>query len=492
MNRRQFMETSALLAAGCMAASCAELTPRYARPEKLTQSDQPLLLSNARIVDVERGVLRHERRILLEEGRIARLFGQGEPPGTFAGRELDLNGAYVIPGIINAHCHMSLLCGLGANVGILMAWQRQIERNAEECVKHGVTTVRDMLSVSDWAGELKEKIARGEVTGPRILSCCALEVKGGYGDKMTLVHDRRFHKTANDPNQAHEAVRAAVDQGADFIKIFQQRTELVLPGDELPMMDTATIRAIREEAERLGKVVALHHTERAGLLKGLEAGIRDFQHMARDRDLNDEDIRAFVDTGATVVPTASAPFMMAFESRGDPNWGKEGMVEWVKRRDEILPEMLREFCEPELLGSTMKFYRKYSDPDGYEKRHLVPWPDPTPFTAGVTIGTDNAKRLYEAGARFGCGNDGGIPFAFPGAMGLEMELIETLGAGPAEILRMATSNNARLLRMEDEIGAIREGMVADLVILENNPLETITNAARPLMVFTDGRLAYRA
>jgi len=79
---------------------------------------------------------------------------------------------------------------------------------------------------------------------------------------------------------------------------------------------------------------------------------------------------------------------------------------------------------------------------------------------------------------------------FPGAMTLEMTLLEELGIPPEEILKMATYNNARLLGLSGEIGSVEKGKVADLVILEKNPFETVRNTNHPKMVLQKGRLVY--
>jgi len=491
LNRRDFLAYTGWLFAGSAVGSCANLTPRYAPPDKWTRPEETLLLNNASIIDVERGRVRDERGILLQHGRIAALIPEERRPQVAADREIDLNGAYVMPGIINAHCHMTLPGGVGFGPGALMAYMRQLERGAEECIKHGVTTVRDMLAISDWLDDLRDKIDLGEIMGPRIVSCCAMDVGGGYGDKMTFLSNPRYWKEANDPAEAREAVRAALDEGADFIKIFQQPEEVVLPGRDLPVMDTETVRVVCDEAARGGKVVALHHTTLSGMQRGLEAGVPCFEHLLRDDHVTDAEIRRLLESRATLVPTASASLGLAHDRLGDPYWGKGMLPELVEMRDRIMPGLIREFCEPELVSSSLTYLEKFSDPESYEKRHLLPHPDQRHFTSVLGIGTENGKRFHRAGVTFGCGNDGGIPFAFPGAMELEMTLLEMMGITPPDILRMATVNNARLLGMGDRIGTVEEGKIADLVVLGINPLEAARNTSQPSMVFKEGRLVFK-
>ena len=492
MDRRRFLAYSAWLLAGSAVGSCARVSSRYVSPERLVQPHESLLIKNISILDVKNGGLRDERRILIQNGRIIALFHDADPQRVRADRVMDLNGAYVMPGIINAHCHMTLPGGLGFGPGVLMAYKRQLERNAEECVKHGVTTVRDMLSIGDWLHELKQKIARGSVIGPRILCCCAMGVDRGYSDRMTFFRDSKFWKEVNNPEEGREAVRVSMDEGADFFKIFQQPTSVLLPEKQYPVMNTETIRGICREAARHGKVVALHHTTLTGMRKGLTGEVPCFEHLVRDTLVGEAELERLRADGAILVPTASASFGLAHNRRGDPYWGKGSLPELVALRSRIMPEMIREYCEPEFVPSSLKYLKKFSNPDVYEPPYLLPYPNQEHFTSALVVGLENGKRYYRAGVTLGCGNDGGVPFVFPGAMGLEMYLLERAGMLPEDILRMATLNNARLLGLEQEIGSIEKGRLADLAVFSQSPLETTRNTFHPMMVFRAGRLAYQS
>lgn len=491
MDRRQFLQFMSLALAGGATASCtAGVTPRMVRPEKLTQSREKLQLVNASIVDVERGRLRPERSLLLSDGKIAAL---GDPGGEIqADRTVDLENAYVIPGLINAHCHMTMAGGIGFAPGLLMALRRQLERGAEECVRHGVTTVRDMLAIGDWLESLKDKISRQLVIGPRIHTCCAISVDGGYGDSMSYLRDERFFKIADTPIQAADAVKAAFDEGADFIKLFQQPQAILMPIRPLPVMDLPSMRAIVNEAEKQGRSVALHQAATESFFKGLEAGVTCFEHVVRNRDLNDEEIRRIQDYGRPSVPTLAAPFGLAHDRRGDPYWKSENMERLLKLRRKMMPWLIREFCEPEFVEASLDFFHRLSDPMSYERRHIVPWPDQKVFTSAVAVGTGNAMKLYDAGLPMGCGNDGGVPFAFSGALALEMLLMELAGMKPADVLCSATATNAHILGLEKEVGTIEIGKIADLAVFDNNPLATARHLFRPRMVFQDGQLSYLA
>lgn len=490
MDRRRFLQLSALLTMGGAMSACASLTSRYTPPSALTRPEDYLLLTGGTVIDVIHGRALADHAILIRNGRILALLPPGTPHPSNPDRILDLAGAYVLPGIINAHCHMSLSGAMGFGPGMLLAFTRQLERNAEECVKHGVTTVRDMLAMGRFLEDLQIKISTGEVLGPRIQWSAALDVNDGYTDRMLPFKQKPFWYDVKTPSEGRLAVRQAADHGVNFIKLFQQPRELLMPGKEIPMMDLATIAAVQEEAEKLGKYVALHHTTLDGLRNGLEAGVPSLEHMAADRLIPEKTARQIIDGRHILVPTASVPFSLAYPRAGDPNWGLGFSVRIDQVRPGLMPELLQEFCEPELASSSIKYYHRLCDPASYESRHLFPWPDPTVMNAAANDGAMNATDLYRAGAVFGCGNDGGVPLIFPGAMYLEMRLLQEQGMRPADILRMATINNARLLRMDDVLGSVEPGKLADLVVFNKNPLETMENIKTPALVFLHGRLVW--
>lgn len=492
LDRRQFLRLFAAAAAGTTLGSCVQVSPRYRKPERLSHPEELLLLANASVIDVRRGNVLRGHGILIKRSRILDVCGPNQNEPLRPDRRIDLAGAYVLPGLINAHCHMTLPGAIGFGPGFFAVYERQLERNCEQCVIHGVTTVRDMLAVSGFLDGIRSKIAHDGLVGPRIISCCAMDIHGGYGDKMSIFHKKRFWRPANTPQEGRLAVEYAAEHGADFIKLFQQPRQLFLPGAELPVMDTRTISAIQDEAARRGMVVALHHTTLSGLFRGIEGGVRCFEHMATDGPIPEAALRALLDRHCVVVPTASVAFALAYERRGDPHWGKGFTLRIARERLTLMPELVRRYCEPELVEDTLRFFAKLSEPRSFEKRHLIPWPDPSTMNAAADTGAANTRTLYEAGVLLGIGNDGGVPLIFPGALWLELVLLEEQGMEPADLLRMATYENARLLQIDTELGRIEKGKVADLVVFEQNPLETVRHTMDPRMVFHGGELAYRS
>jgi imidazolonepropionase-like amidohydrolase len=492
MDRREFVRLAAMTAAGVAVTSCTSLTPRHQAPEKHGPTGERLLLVNASIVDVVQGKLRPETAILITDGKVAEILATESIPGINADRTVDLGGAFVIPGLINAHCHMTLPGAISMGAGMLPSYSRQIERNAEECVKHGVTTVRDMMAIAGPMKDLLKKISRGEIAAPRIARSCALDVQNGYTKTTAIIYAPAFWQPAGYPIEARESVRTAKERGAHFIKIFQQDRELIEPGRKLPRMDLRTVQAVCDEAAKLGMTVAMHHTDALGLMRGIEGPVNSFEHMTRERTLTPAEVEKAAKSGIFFIPTASVAFSLAFQSPGDLNWGREPLPRMVEERKRMFPSLVKEFSEPELVDGMLKIFAMFSDPSYFAQKHITPVPSVKVFSSAATVGTENLLKLKAAGVQFGCGNDGGVPMIFPGAMSLEMTLMEEAGFTPAEVLKAATANNAKILRMEDTLGSVDKGKIADLVVLEKNPLETSRNTAHPKMVFQGGRMVYKA
>jgi imidazolonepropionase-like amidohydrolase len=491
MNRKEFLGLCGASAAAVLVPSCGRPTVRMEPPAQPSRPDEKLLLRNATIVDVERRKPRAERALLVSGGRIRKLLRDEGLPGITADRTVDLAGAFVIPGLINAHTHMSFPCGIGLNPGFLLALERQAERNAEECVRHGVTTVRDLLSLGNMTGKLKDKIGRGEVLGPRILAACAIDVPGSYGEEMSIIKGgKRFLQIVKTTEKAREAVRAGLDAGADLIKLFQQPVSFMLPGKRLNAMGPDMIRAVADEAAKRGIAVAVHQTEPTGLANVMGSGVRSIEHGTYTRLLTGEEIEGLRASKITVVSTISADLGITHRSRGDDNWDRGMVPEIIRWRDGFLPALINDFCEPAIATTSAEYYRQYADPGSYEAHHVIPWPDPKNFTAELNFGTVNIRAMHRAGVPFGCGNDGGVPFMFPGSLYIEMMLMEKIGIPAPDVLRMATAVNAKLLGLEAEIGTIEEGKTADIAVLGGDPLQSTRHCASPRMVFREGRLAF--
>jgi imidazolonepropionase-like amidohydrolase len=496
MDRRDFLRNSALFgSAGLLhvtSCGCVSLS-KPLKPAKFpVPPGSRVLLKNGRIVDVEGERIVYPGQVLVRDKIIEEVAERSDIPR--ADITIDLKGGYVMPGLINNHCHLTFPGTADPGSKFLLSALRQMDRNAEECLRHGVTTVRDMLGFSGVIERMKRDIAKGRMLGPRILRCTALQVKGGYLSPLTWIAGDDMISIVGSAPEARDAVAKACDDGADFIKTFLQYTQLWIPAGPIPVLGDEELTAINDEAERRGRVVAVHHTNIEGFRRALGAGISSFEHMPRDELLTDADIEAFIKKGASVIPTVSVAWSLSNRRNGDPYSEHPEVSEIIEDRKARLEKMLNEFAEEGIKEIALKYFRRFSDPGYFDHWHLMPTPEPKIFNSAAVIGSQNLNRLAEAGALIGCGNDGGVPFllTFPGAMVLEMELLQRIGIKPNDILKMATINNAKILRMSDKIGSIRKGKLADIVILSANPFEDTENLGKIEKVFLEGQLKFSA
>ncbi len=493
MNRRDFIKYTSTLGVISLFdvanTGCAELTPKLKPAEFKIPEGAGLLLKNLNLVDVKEGKTIYPSHILIRGKIIEEISYGNECPECEI--TLDLNGKYAIPGIINAHCHLTLPGAFGLRLKFLTSLKRQIERNAEECLRHGVTTVRDMLGFPEALDRIQKAIAKGELLGPRILRNTAVQVDSGYGEALSIIGGKRMIIGIRSAEEARKAVKYAChNNNADFIKTFLQYNQLWLPGEPLPVLDDKMLQAIVDEAEKHGRPVALHHTSLEGFRRALKTGAHSLEHMAIDNLLTDEDIELLLKSNTGIIPTASVAWALAFRRNGDPLSESKEVQEIIEDRRERIVSHLDEFAEPAIKEVALTYLEKFSDPSYFDEKHLMLTPEPKFFNSAAVIGNRNLLHLVEAGALIGCGNDGGIPFVFPGSMALEMGILQRLGIKPAEILRMATINNAKILRIADRIGSLEKGKIADLVVLSANPLEDILNTARIEKVFFEGALKF--
>ncbi len=493
MERRGFMRNT--MGMSLLAILGPSFTARAKRAEprrpmgRPLGSNQTLLVHNAKLVDVETGRLFGESALLIRGERIEKRLSKVAG----ADFQMDAEGKYVVPGLINNHCHMSHpgVADLGlSSLTIIMNASEQIDRNCVDCIMHGVTTVRDQLGRQSSIIKRKNLIASGELMGPRILRGICIDVPHGYLDTIALLRARDGIFTASNISECRDAVDRAVDHGADHIKVAMQ-CKWYLEGEKsIPMMSDEMFAAIVDKAAGFGKTVSVHHTSLDGFHKARRAEIQCFEHMASDNLLNDEDIEKFIQEDRAIVPTSSVAWALIFPVADDENFSHPLVQEMWQDKDSCINDIIDEYAVPPLAKVGKRIYRDYSSPGYFDKNHYKTTPSAEFFNAAGAIGGANLEKMYKAGCKIGCGNDGGIPFIWPGSMSVEMILLQKVGMKASDILRSATAINSKIIGMEHSLGTLDPGKFADMVFLESNPLERIENITQIAGVLQSGRLVY--
>ncbi len=386
------------------------------------------LLTNAFLIDCAGNEPRERASVVVEEERIreVRLAGSGPTGGHEA--IVDCSGMTLMPGLTDAHVHIGAV-----DVNILDQHREHpsnlvalmMARILEDTLQQGFTTVRD-AGGADWS--FKAAVERGIVEGPRLLvSDRPISQTGGHGDWRRITETQSpeiFCPTAgmrsvvcDGVGEVRRAAREQLRLGADQIKVMASGGAMS-PADELSATQYALeeLRAAVEVAEAARTYVMAHAYNDESVRNCLKSGVRSIEH---GNLVDEETARIIAESGAYLVPT-----LVTYEALSE-----EG-------RDYGVPEdVIRKIDEARALGiRALRF-------------------------------------AYESGVRIASGSDLLGPLQDRKARELE---IKTEVMSPMESLVSATRTNAELFDLEDKIGTVEAGKLADLIVVEGNPLENIT------------------
>jgi imidazolonepropionase-like amidohydrolase len=507
-SRRDFLKISgAALAASALPLPDLQAANLPARSQYAEYHQKVILLTNCNVIDVKTGKVTENSTVLIENGKIKSV-GKGAVKAGPDVMVFDLKGAYVIPGLIDGHTHLTLT-GVGSfKISHASANVRQMDRNLTNHISSGVTTVRDLGSIANILHKQIAKVDSGKLVGPRVVYCNRfLNVKGGHpsitpSDQgfwavvgLLLLDDPSIH--FEDMAQLRKEIGPNLENGASFIKLTLDDKSVLCGKKNLPVYSDDMLTYIFDYADKKGVPVSGHHQHRYGFSRALSYPINSLEHVVVDEELPDGEVEQFVMKGTGIVPTLSVGNLMAYPEyeRYVPAHLKENEFVQNERkiRNEYLNGTARELEEPALHaanGEYAEYYKVYNGDELLQKNIIVA--NPVLFYQMQVTGIKNINKLKDAGALIGCGTDAGVPYSYHGSLWYEMAAMNRAGFTPVEVLRCATVNNARILHMDDRIGSLEEGKLADVVVLEKNPLEqgNLDTYRTPLMTFRDGQLLY--
>jgi len=411
-------------------------------------ADRTLVIRGARLIDGTGAPARENVAIVIEGDRIAAVVDDAKvsvPPNA---EIVPAAGRTVMPGLIDAHVHM---------------------RNdlAELFLAFGITTVRDAGNFTDWVVELKKKQAAGELRGPRLFAA------GGIVDAPPP--QRPHHLPVATPEAAREIARQLLAKGMDAIKVYTKLTpELLRPIAEAandagkPVMGHITMSA-RDAA--LAGIDSLEHVSGVAIATATDPdkvkvipdqlGVFGFRYM--DRAKADDLIKLLIEKRVTVTPSLASwaratPRRMAFQAEG---------AKVLANRDFV-------YATEELRQRVRDYVRAFSPEQkaGYEQDLEA---------LKIFLG-----RYKAAGGRLVVGTDGGAMWGL--SVHHEMQLLVDMGLSPMEALIAATRDAAAVIRAKD-LGTIEPGKLADLLVLDGDPLRGIENTRKIRMVIQGGRIA---
>lgn len=386
----------------------------------------PVTIHAGRLIAVPGQPARGPSTIVVDGGRIVSVSSGYQPT---AGSLIDLKDRTVLPGLIDAHVHLT--SDRAGNEGLVAevtesASMRafETELNGMKTLRAGFTTVRNLGDGSDGSTlAYREAIARGWVMGPRIVSAAqSLSTTGGHMDPRNGVNDdmdahMSTHHLCDGAADCRRAVRMQISRGADVIKI--ATTGGVNSGTGLmTRMEQDEAEALIRTAHAYGKKVAVHSHGREGTKLALRNGADSIEHGT---DMVAETIRLFKQAKACYVPTLSTV---------------NGYLE-----------------------------RLAKDPNAYPPavKKQIDW------RIGIT--GKSLEMAYPAGVRICFGTDAGV--SKHGRNADEFELMVKHGMPAAEAIKAATVNNAELLGLAGEVGTIEPGKSADIIAVAGDPLADV-------------------
>ena len=378
-----------------------------------------LWLTGGLLFDGTGSSVRDGAAVLVEDGLIRRVGRASEPcPG--GARLLDLERRTLMPGLIEAHTHIlsdTPRTLRGAEPFLPGTPAHFLQAELREFLRMGVTTVRFTGAQGQWPQEARQAMRYGAFRGPRLLTCGKIISATAPGGRFYGT----MYREADGPDDMRRAVREQIRAGADFVKIMTTGARSNEMEDPEPLQLTGEeLSAVADEAHRMGYRLSAHAEGLAGCEAAVTYGANTIEHgifLYRRPDLLD----AMAVSGQVLVPTLSGYYWMA------------GLGDAVDPATaERVPEM-----PPELVDLADQ---------------------------NLDNGAASMRAARDAGVKIALGSDMEV------AVAMEVQRMIFHGLTPGETLVAATRNAAQALGLGEHVGTVEEGKLADLLIVDGDPV----------------------
>ncbi len=474
-----------------------------------------ILLVNTRIVDVEKGCyFPAQVSLVIQDGRILAMPGlPGEPDQVNADAVIDLHGHTVIPGLFNTHCHMQLIPPGDAR-------ERQVAKNLSDCVERGITNIRDALAYDLLESRAwMDKISHGEILGPRIHQAVHVSPLGGtyaphlnpfrrllfsfLGVKLIDYKLNHCGAVVFPPGASLQQVRDAVDRaiderGAMAIKFCDQPEHFITYKPGAQVISAAQLAAAADQAAKRGLPTTMHNVTVDGFRMGLQAGLTSLAHIPIDHELGEADAVLFQGSPTFIEPTVTVGYFIGYNVKGSRVFGHPDFKRLDEYREHSYRGLVEEVWLPELQTQSLAMHTALQK-GSMKIFGLIDLSAPfVYYSRAIPTGGKNISLLLQHGGviRLGCGNDAGPANCSAATIHHELTMFDFMfnqGATPAftpsDLLRIATLQSARSMGVDERFGSIKPGKVADLAIVDGDPLQDYHLVGTPVQaLFMDGKL----
>jgi imidazolonepropionase-like amidohydrolase/ABC-type multidrug transport system permease subunit len=423
------------------------------------------------------GTVKEDASVLVHDGKIAGVFdGAGPDPDKIRAEVVEGSGKTLLPGLVDAHVHLSAPGGISTN-GEDYNVDKTMPRNAAALLYSGITAARSTGDGLDASRKLRAQISSGSKLGAALFICGPMfTAEGGHGTEFVshvpaALRDNIQAQLVRIPKSADEAraqVRELKSAGVDGIKIILEAG--FGEGMLYNRMDLGLARAVAEEAHAQNLPVATHTGDSRDVSDAVDFGTASVEHGSWRDAIPDAVLQKMAREGIYLDPTLAV--------------GEAYSQYYAGKADALNNSLVEQVAPAGILKATREFLASGQGVDAAKSGI---------FAGALNQARANLLRAWKAGVPLVTGSDSGNPLVFDGpSMHHELQLWVQAGIPAAVALQAATGNAAKLLRAQNRIGAIREGMDADLLLVDGNPLQDISATERISMVAFKGERVHRA
>jgi imidazolonepropionase-like amidohydrolase len=422
----------------------------YPFSEAAQRAPAATLFEGARLIDATGRAPVENSAILVENGTISRVGTTGQIPLPRGGRRVDLTGKTVIPGLVLLHGHVGYLSGTTFSADNYT--RDTIVDHLKRYLYYGVVA---MMSTGTDPGDLPYRL-RDEPHAGALFRTAGRGIAAPNASTGNLAM-RGVAYGVSTEDEARRAVRELAVRKPDFVKIWvDDRNGAVMK------LSPRLYRAIIDEAHARGIRVMAHVFYLADARDLVEAGVDGFLHLVRDEEMDDALVRRMKEKNVFVTPNLSTSEAGTYIDT--PAW--------------LDDPALAESATPEMIRKVAAVYAARRDAGALPRQAA---------TASYTRQLRSLAKLNAAGVTIALGDDTGIENTFYGfGEHRELELMVTAGMTPMQAIVAATRTPAVLLRLQT-LGTVARGKSADFVVLDGNPLDSITNTRKISAVYQRGQ-----